>query len=444
MSLDNIISVSISQTPIGITANGFGTPLLLSALMEGPARVKSYTAMSEVEADFPDSYCAERLAAAAMFNQSPRPPTIKFGRITKPTMRYKISALTPTSFHATEYVLHVKGEEFDEEVSFTSDADATDAEFAEDLVAALNAVTDKNFTASGASSPVTVTANAAGDFFSIEVKNRALMSLVIDHADPGIAADLLAIATEDSDFFSVIPTQFSAAMITAAATWCNTNKRLFLFDTAETKAVSTALGAGEDVGDTVNTSGLRFVSGHFHPSPAAFLSAALNARCLPLKAGSETWFGKQLEGVAPVKLTPTERTNLVNKNLNSYEDIQGVRISFNGRTSNGSYIDLQRGVLWLASVIQTDVFNLIAQASATGKVGYDRAGRELLITTLRASMKKGVDRGFVADGEYSFTVPEVADVSSTNRGNRFYPDIAINFRAVGAIQSAAASITMSV
>lgn len=445
MALENIINVEITQVSAGITAQGFGTPLLLTANAAFAERVKSYYTMAEVEADYAETYGAERLAAGAIFAQSPRPSVVKFGRLAnKPTMRYKISALTPTSFNSTVYALRVIGAEFDEEIEFTSDADATDAEFATALVAALNGVVGKNYTASGASSPVTVTADTAGDFFSIEVKNRSLMSLIVDHADPGIAADLAAITIEDPDFFSVIATQFSEAMITACATWCNTNQRLFVFDVADTKAVTAALAAGEDVIDDIKTTGQRFVSGNFHPSPANFYSAALNGKCLPTDAGSETWFAKQLEGVEAVRLTPAERAILTSKYGGSYEDIRGTRISFDGRVSTGSYIDLQRGVLWMADTIKADVFNLIVTASATGKLGFDRDGREALLNTLRASMKKGVNRGFVAVGEYTITVPDIADVSSTDRGNRVYPDITIEFRALGAIQSASVSLTMTV
>ena len=445
MSLNDIIQIDVTQVAPGISAAGFGTPLVLSYNASFVGRTKSYTSAAEVAVDYPTLYSAERLCLNAMFAQSPAPKVIKVGKcLLKPTMRYKISAITPTSFASTEYKLIVKGASYNQTVTFTSDASPTDAEWAAAAVAALNAVVGKNYTASGASSPISVTATNPGDFVSIEVTNRSLMSLEVDHADPGIATDLANIALEDSDFFSLVPTQFSDAMIASAAAWALTNKRLFLFSTPNTKAVTTVVGTGTDPIDAVKTVGNRFASGWFHPSPADFLTAAVNARCLPTDPGSETWFAKQLEGVSPVVLTPTERANLVAKYGNSYEDIRGVRITFDGRVSNGSYIDIQRGLLWLIDTIQVDFFNFTVAASAAGKVGFDQQGRAALLSVYRSAMKKGIARGFVADGSVEITMLEVIDVPSGDKANRHYPDTTIAFTALGAIQSADVSLVMSV
>lgn len=445
MALNDFIQVTVSAAAPAITTQGFGTPLVLSHDAPFVDRTKDYYTMAEVEADFTDEFCSERLALGAIFAQTPCPEFVKVGRCAnKPTMRYKLTAITPTSFHSTVYGLRVIGAGFDEEIEFTSDASNTDAETAAGLVSALNGVVGKNFTASGSASPVTVTADAAGDFFSIEVLDRRLLSVEIDHADPGIAADLTAITNFDNDFASVIGTQMSDAMIAACATWCNTNKKLYLFDTPNTKAVTEADGSGNDAIDDAATSSQRFVSGWFHPSPAAFLSAAVNAVCLPLRPGSETWAFKQLSGVAAVTLTPTERANLVAKHGNSYESVRGTPVTFNGRTSSGSWIDLERGILWAIDLIQVNFFNFLAAANTAGsKVGFDEAGRVALEGNFKASLKQLIARGLAAEEGSSVTVIPLADVPNGDKANRHYPDSVINFVALGAVQSADVSLVMS-
>lgn len=445
MALNDIIQVSVSATAPAITTLGFGTPLVLSHTATFPDRVKNYFTMAEVEADFADQYCSERLAMGAIFSQRNPPSVVKMGKCANvPTMRYKISAITPTSFHTTVYGLRVIGEGFDEEIDFTSDGTNTDAETAAGLVAALNAVVGKNFTASGSASPITITADAAGDFFSIEVLDRRLLSLEIDHADPGIAADLTAIRNFDGDFASVIGTQNSDAMIAACGAWCNTAQKLYLFDTPNTKAVTTALAAGTDPIDIAKTASRRFVSGWFHPSPAAFLSAAVNSVCLPLSPGSETWAFKQLDGVATVTLTPTERANLVAKHGNSYEMIRTTPITFNGRTSSGSWIDLERALLWAIDQIQVDFFNFIAAANTAGtKIGFDENGRVALEGNFKASLRKLINRGLFAEEGATVTVIALADVPSGDKANRHWPDTVISGSVLGAVQSADVSLVVS-
>lgn len=436
MALNDIVTVTVTQSAAAITTLGFGTPLVLSHKAAFLGRVKSYYDMDEVETDFAEVNGAERLAMGAIFAQTPAPSVVKMGKcLLPPTMRYKISAITPTSFHSTLYQLRVKGAAFDEELEFTSDANATDAEFASALVAALNGVSGKNYTASGATSPVSVTATNPGDYFSIEIYDRRLMTLLIDHADPGIATDLAAIRDADGDFISVIGTQMSDAMIDACGAWCNTNSKLYLFDTPNTKAVTTAEGTGDDAIDDAKAAGRRYVSGWFHPSPANFLAAAVNAVCLPLAPGSETWAYKQLSGVSAVALTPGERANLVAKYGNSYENVRGTPITFDGRTSNGSWIDLVRGILWAIDQIQVDFFNFVVKASSEGgKIGFDEAGRVALEGNFKASLKKLVTRGLVAEEGSKVTVIPLADVPAGDKANRIYPDTEIEAVVLGAVQ----------
>src|SRR5262249_50184634 len=153
----------------------FGVPMILSYTATFLERLRFYTDISGVAVDFPVTTSAEFRAAQAMFNQSPRPPTIAIGRaVNKPTTSILLSAANPTANITHTYQLIVGGKGFAETtLSFTSDATPTDAEYATLAVAALNGVAGKNYTASGAASPIGISGNAPGDWFYVMPVNPA-------------------------------------------------------------------------------------------------------------------------------------------------------------------------------------------------------------------------------------------------------------------------------
>lgn len=448
MELNTVIRVEVTQLPPALAAGGFGTILGIVYNPAFAARTKTYFNATEAATDYPQVQSAERRFLDAAFAQSSKP--VKLGRANaKPTLQYKLSAISPVSFPTTEYRATVRFANTVAPISFTTDATPTDAEFATALVTALNAVPLKNYTASGAASPVTVVATNPGDFFSIEITQLHMVDVKIDHVDPDISSDLDAIFAEDPAFDVVIPTQSSADMDAAVYAWALPNNKIALFDVVDSKAVTDALGgAVDDPIEQLKVAGNRLASGWFHTNPSAMLAVSIAAKVLPTDPGSETWAYKQLDGVSPVLLTEGQFQNLKDKYGNTYvamgSGTNAVRITWDGRTGSGSYLDLQRGILWFVSLIQTDVFNFFSAASAAGKIGFDAEGRAALKAVYRAACKKAVRRGFIAPDEFTVTMLALADVPDADRQNRHYPDTEISFRALGAMHSADVSIVMKV
>lgn len=444
MGLSDIVSLTITRDSATISRAGFGTPLILSATADWTERVRSYTDLAGVIADFPDTTGAEYLAASAMFAQSPRPKTIKIGRSAlPPTQKYVITvSAVRNSF---DYVVDVVGDGVTSSTATgTSDASATNDEIADALVTALNAVVGKNYTAvatgAGGSHVVTVTATAAGDWFSLEVADPTALSVEQTHADPGVATDLAAIALADNDWYCLQTNYNSPAYVHAAEAWVETQAKIYVYDVNETEAITTVVGNADTL-DALHTSAYARSSGWYHPSPANMLAAALMGRLLSLDPGAETWNLKTLAGVDPVALTATHEVNLRARNANSYRTIAGLNVTFDGKVGSGEFIDVERGLDWLTDDMTKAVFGAMAGAN---KVPYTNAGIALVEAQIRGSLKRAVARGVLADyPKPAVTVPDVADVSTVDKAARLLPDVKFSATLAGAIHKVEINGTVS-
>lgn len=147
MALTDHVQLTITLDSVGIARAGFGVPMILSHNASFPDRIRYYNSYADVVTDGFEGDSPEALAAAAFFGQSPRPPTIGIGRATASvTQQYTVGASAIRD--SEEYSITVGGEGFeDDDATYTSDSTASASEIHNGLVTALNAVTDKTYTA---------------------------------------------------------------------------------------------------------------------------------------------------------------------------------------------------------------------------------------------------------------------------------------------------------
>lgn len=445
MSLNEHVSLIITQDTVGIARAGFGVPLILSVNAAWPERVRSYGSIADVADDFATT-SPEYRAADAIFRQDVHPERIMIGRATgKPTQAYTVTVSSVVEGHT--YKLVVVGEGFAEAtVEYTAQAldDADDV--AVGLVAALNAVVGKNFTAAGATSPFTITANTPGAWFSVESPEVGMLKIAQTHAEPAtaLAVDLGAIALENNDWYALITLYNSKAYVKAAAAWVESNKKLYIADVSDSETVTLAsAGTGNsDVADDLHTLEYARTSVAYHPSPADMFGSAWLGTRIPFDPGSETWKWAQLKGVTPVRLTSTQKANLRAKKANTIETIAGINITWDGTTADGDYIDIQRGLDWLEDDVMTAVFEALATAI---KIPFTDAGVAIIEAAVRASLIRGVSRGLLAaDPEPVVTVPRVVNVSPANKAIRYLPDIKFSGTVAGAVHKVGIAGVISV
>ena len=432
MSLSNHVALTITVDSLGVARAGFGIPLILSANATFAERVRFYTDLDGVDDDFVTT-SPEYLAAQAMFAQTPQPSKIAIGRAAnKPTQVY---TFTPLAINSHKYEITVKGQGVTTTtVSFTSDASATVAEITAGLTTQLNGVTGKNYTASDDTTHITITGDAAGKWFSLELGEPATEGKIEQtHTDPGVAADLSAIVDEDDTWYALHTLYNSNAYVLAAAAWVNARKKIYVFDVNENDAIKTAAG-NSDTLDDIKTSAYTRVTGCYHPSPADFFAAAWMGRCLPTEPGSITWKFKTLSGVAATVLTATHRTNLVARSANYYRSVAGKNIAAEGTTADGDFIDVQRGIDWLEDDMSKGVFNALTTGD---KIPYTDDGAAVVQAEVLASLQRAVARGILAASPAPVvTVPAVASVATADKTARNLPDVKFSGTLAGAIHKA--------
>lgn len=408
-------------------------PLVVSHNAAFAERVRFYNSLSDVAVDFPVATSPEYLAGSAIFAQSPRPPKIAIGRaVGKPTQKFDVAVIAVRNSY--KYQLRVKGQGVTPtNVEFTSSGSATDANIVAGLVAALNAVVGKNFTATGAASPIAITGTAAGNWFSIEVVNVLDLTVAQTHADPGIAADLTAIALAEPNWYCLLTCYSSAAMVTAAAAWVEANKRIYVFDSGDTAGILNAAGLGELL-DAQKVLGYTRTMGAYHPDPSAMFSAAWMGRWLATEPGQSTAKFKTLAGVAPVILSATHKTNLRAKRANSYETIAGRAITWEGTVFSAVYafLDVRRDVDWLEDDLTKAVFGVMAGAD---KVPYTSEGIAMIEGAVRGSVVLAVTQGVLAPGTTSVEVPLIGSVAPADKTSRTLRNVKFAGTLAGAIHA---------
>jgi hypothetical protein len=289
---------------------------------------------------------------------------------------------------------------------------------------------------------VTCTSAVAGLLHSYALATENL-SLYDVTADPGLAADLGEILLADPDFYGLALDSQGEAEIQAAATWAESNRRLFVGQSADTGCgeVSTT----DDILSLAQDAALGYTSLWFYPAIAtagSWLAAALLGNRLPVDPGSDTWAFKTLAGITVRPPTTSQRSAVLAKNGNVYERKNGVNVTFPGKTSLGEWVDVTRGLDWLRARIQEALFAL---QTANGKIPFTDEGIRLVCAAIYGVLSAGVDVGlFSKDPKPTVTAPRASAVSGASRSARDLPNVAFAAQLAGAIHTITVTGTASV
>lgn len=238
------------------------------------------------------------------------------------------------------------------------------------------------------------------------------------------------------------------------ANWAEAAKKIFCNTSNDLSVLNSALET--DIISLCKGNTLRYTLSTFSKYKAQYPSAAVFGRAASVNfSGIDTTITlnlKQIPTITAEDLTPGEFAVLrqkrgsavvrIGKSVNAYSD---------SRMASGSWLDTTHGLLWLENRCEVDMFNLLYQ-SAT-KVPYTQSGINTAAATLTRSLEAAVRNGlaapgFLPDGTYlpegfEVTAVALADVPSSDRGNRIYSGLGFKMVGAGALHEVVVSGTFS-
>jgi hypothetical protein len=434
--LSDVANIQISTSGAGLTQPGFGTALILGGYSKAWAeRTRFYSELAGgVDVDFAVG-TPEYLAAEKLLSQNPRPELIAIGRGTrKPTQVFKLTIPAVLAQVVTKFSLTIAGAE----VSFTSDANPTQAEVAQGLTDAINVGTAAHHLGAvkdAGNGFITITHDTVGGWTRLAMVDQApgvqVLSIEETSADPGVAADLGEIAVESgANWYALVTTHKSTAIVTAAAAWVEANEKLYPVQSIETAIPNTALAGATDIATAQKALAHARTGVFYDPDNGAFLDAALLGRVLPLTAGSETWALKTLSGIVARTYTGTQLVNLKAKLCGWYYSLWGRNVTQEGKVAAGEYFDTIRGRDALKVDMQGRVFLALA---IPDKVPFTDGGASMVAAEIHASLEAYVRIGFLVEGSTTVTMPKISTVSVNDKALRKLTGIKFGAQLAGAI-----------
>lgn len=444
MSLDSTISISITRATKTSSRKGFNNPLLGVSKVPvgwGTAKVRTFASLKELtDAGFVVTDECYKMAQA-LLAQSPSVKSFKVGkRSLPPTKSIKLTVTNATTGYI--YKFYVDGTL----ITYTVPGASTPTSVATALTALIDPLANVAATSSGA--VITMTA-ASGVLFDVQdwrgntqvPGGDSGMTIEDATTDPGVATDLAAWRSADTDWYGVVFDSIGKLEQAAASVWAQSNGVLLCIDAVDSEILNPS-----DVDDAAITAknaaidrAAWFVGTEnlLHRTAVAMLGSRL-----PRQPGSDTWKWKTLATIKPSNLTEGEKTAIKNKNANTYSIMGGLSMIEDGKVASGEYADVIRFVDYLQAEMQSDVLDALANAE---KIPYTDAGVDVIKGCIAGTLGRGVAVGGLAKApEPSVEAPLVADISSANRGTRTLPDVTFLGRLAGAIHYVNVSGVLSV
>lgn len=438
--IGDVIQVTITRNTRTPTRAGFGTPLLMAYHTRFPELYRVYEELSDMESDgFVSRDPAYRMAQA-LLSQSPRPERFVVGRL--PAAHTHTQEVTITSAVEGEVVeLSVVSPTTGDvtEISYTIPAAATTTTVATAVELLVEAVA--GVTAASAAAVITITPDTNGNIVYVYgLQNATIKDITADAAyDTALSALDLATPSADS-WYTVHIDVASKANLDDVAAWAETRVKLFIGQTINSEE---AAGTGALL-TNLRDLGYDRTAMVYHPNLHQYPAVAWAGRTLPEDAGSITWAMKELIGVTPTQLTPTQESNLETASANFYVEVGGLNMvdgkNGGGIAVGGEYLDIMHGTDWFTARLQEEGLAYLANQ---GKVTYEDSTGDTMEALVLAVLGAGVDRKLFTRGSLTATATKVANISSADRAARVFGPIKFGATYAGAVHKVRFQGTLS-
>lgn len=434
-----IVNVDITLNTAGTSREGFGLPLFLTSTDNFEERVRGYTSLSELAEDFDENSAAYK-AARQLWSQTPKVTQLYVGRR---ALRYTVSiheAVTEeTSYSITVAVSGGVSQTY----QYSAQTENTAADVLTQLQTQIEAdplVRDAvTVSVSGATSSTTLTIAAKGDNDFVKVTNTDGKVTIAKTAADTAATALKAIELYNNDWYFLAAEDRTELFVTSMAEEIQARKKMFFTASADSRTLEgTEISYGGDVAAQLAQEKMtRTVLLWHHEADNDYPEMAYIAYGAPYNAGSIAWGNAQLTGVTTSLqpstkkyLTSTQKSALEARSVN-YVDIDGgVPVVRRGITSGGEWIDIIRGVDWLASDLKTSLRDLLINQKG-GKISYDDTGITRIRQVIETSLQRAVNRNFLSS--YTVNAPKASQVSLADKKARILQNVTFQGILAGAI-----------
>ena len=482
IEITEFADVSISVSPVGVTAGDFGTLGFLTnetdvalVAISSAERSRSYTSLASVAGDWTASSEVYK-AATAFYGQTPTPKDfvvlMTFTTDQAATLvgggtdtLAELNLVTDGSFSmiidgvdVEVTLLDLSAANTMEEVALILETEIVSAGASGATVSHGYGFTVASGT-TGALSTITAAAGDTAEALGLAAhQSKTSQGVVAETPVDGLAA----VSVSGAEFVALVTHKqyrdqvgiANGATTLEIAQWCEAAKVIFMNTSNDLSTLSSATDG--DVASVLKAATLRFSLTTFSKNPAQYPSASVFGRAASVNfaaVGSTITLNlKQMPGVSAEDLTPNEfavlrskfasAVVLIGKSTNAYTD---------SRMASGSWLDTTHGLMWLEARCESDMFNLLYTTNT--KIPYTQTGINTCVATLERSLEAAVRNGlcapgFLPDGSflpkgYKVTSVSLGDTPAGDVSNRLYAGLSFVMAGAGALHEVQVSGSFS-
>lgn len=472
IEITEFANVDISVSPVGVSGGNFGILGFLTLSSDNaintilPAeRARAYTSLASVAGDWAaDSEVFK--AATAFYSQTPTPTDfvvlMSYSTAQSATLvggghdlLEEIKAISTGTFNITidGNAVALTGVDFSAETSLVTVAASLTTLLQAGAAGSLVEYGAYGFIVTsalaGATSTITFGTGTVATALGLESYQGAL-SGGLDTETP--VDSLAAIAVAGINYVGLVTHKTMRDIVGVAngattleiAQFCEADKKIFMNTTNSLSVLNSAIST--DVASVLKTATLRYTLTTFSKNYNLYTSASVFGRAASVNfsaIGSTITLNlKQMPGITAEDLTPAEFGVLRSKYASAVVQIGNTANGYtDSRMASGSWLDTTHGLMWLENRCEVDMFNLLYQSNT--KIPYTQVGinmcASILDRSLQAAVRNGLcGPGYLPDGTYlpeGYLISSVslADVPSSDKGNRVYKGLSFVMVGAGAM-----------
>lgn len=237
------------------------------------------------------------------------------------------------------------------------------------------------------------------------------------------------INNQKNDWFGLISTDNSDETIEALTGFAMANDKIFYSTTQNLALFKTVEGKNTSLA--------------YHQDPTDYVGEGLAANMSVALPGSKTAKFEEVQGSRPSSITLTELNELHKDNGYSYIRSKGRNYISEGKTMDGSYLDIVLGSYFIKFRLEEALFLL---AVNNGKIPYSDRGIAMLVAEVEAILKTATRQGIILEedgkGVYNITALRRNEMLKNDVANRVYDGITVEAVVAGAIHNATITIDL--